>query len=72
MLGELKSLFDNKFFEEALSIKAINDRPFMVKHFTIDSRVTGSLYCFIGIKGEKYDGNDFFDKAYEFGVRELI
>ena len=74
MLGELKTLFDNKFFEKALNIKAINDKEFTIKYFTNDARIVEDpcLHCFIGIKGERFDGNDFFDQAYMAGVRIFI
>ncbi len=72
MLGD--TLFDNKFFENSLNITAINNHNFVIKYFTNDSRISSDahLHCFVGIKGERFDGNDFFDSAYKLGVRVFL
>ena len=74
MLGELKTIFDNKFFEQSLKTKAINNKEIAIKYFTNDARIIEDpcLHCFIGIKGLQFDGNDFFDQAYKAGVRVFI
>lgn len=74
MFGELKSLFNNEFFQETLQQTAINDREFIIKYFTNDSRIEEDalLYCFVGIIGERFDGNDFFNDAYQQGVRVFV
>ncbi len=71
-MEDFRPVFDNGFFERALNIKALNDAPFKIRSFTTDSRSTCEQNCFIGIKGEKFDGNDFFETAYEFGTRVFV
>ncbi len=70
MLGD--TLFNNQFFSKSLGITQKQD--FTIKYFTNDSRVKSDahLYCFVGIKGENFDGNDFFDDAYKSGVRVFV
>ncbi|MGL4393764.1 MAG: UDP-N-acetylmuramoyl-tripeptide--D-alanyl-D-alanine ligase [Brevinema sp.] len=67
-------MFNNQFFEKVLNIKATHDIPFTIKSFTIDSRVEDKehSYCFVGIAGENFDGNDFFQSAYDNGVRVFL
>ncbi len=72
MIGD--TLFDNKFFDRSLNTSAINSHDFVIKYFTNDSRITSDahLYCFVGIKGENFDGNDFFEDTYKLGVRVFL
>ena len=74
MLGEFKSLFNNKFFFKSLGQEPINNQDFVIKHFTNDSRIEedAHLYCFVGIKGENFDGNDFFMDSYKRGIRIFL
>lgn len=74
VIGELKTLFNNEFFENSLKQQAINNRDFVIKYFSSDSRISTDpqLYCFVGIKGQNHDGNDFFDNAYKLGVRVFL
>lgn len=74
MISDAKVLFNNQFFSKALKIDAYQGREFLIRYFTIDSRISGDteLYCFIGIRGENFDGNDFFKDAYDRGIRIFI
>lgn len=74
MLGEVKTLFNNTFFEKALKIIALNNQEFLIRYFTIDSRIIGDtkLFCFVGVKGENFDGNDYFEDAYKKGMRVFV
>ncbi|MGL4676078.1 MAG: UDP-N-acetylmuramoyl-tripeptide--D-alanyl-D-alanine ligase [Brevinema sp.] len=67
-------LFTNHIFEQSLNTIAINNREFVIRYFSNDSRISSDthLYCFIGIKGERFDGNDYFRDAYRLGVRVFI
>ncbi|MGL5956058.1 MAG: UDP-N-acetylmuramoyl-tripeptide--D-alanyl-D-alanine ligase [Brevinema sp.] len=67
-------LFTNHFFEQSLKTTAINHREFTIRYFSSDSRISSDahLYCFIGIKGERFDGNDYFHQAYQLGVRVFL
>ncbi|MGL4562408.1 MAG: UDP-N-acetylmuramoyl-tripeptide--D-alanyl-D-alanine ligase [Brevinema sp.] len=74
MIGDVKVLFDHHFFKKALRVKPKNEQEFLIRYFTIDSRIEGdtALYCFIGIKGKNFDGNDFFEDAYNRGFRVFV
>ncbi|MGL4388888.1 MAG: Mur ligase domain-containing protein, partial [Brevinema sp.] len=74
MIGEMKILFNNQFFEKALHTKATNNHEFCIRYFSIDSRINKdtALYCFVGIRGHNVDGNDFFQDAYNHGVRVFV
>lgn len=74
MLGECKTLFNNQFFEDALQREALNNQDFVIKYFTQDARISENeaLTCFVGVKGQRFDGNDFFDQAYKAGVRVFL
>jgi UDP-N-acetylmuramoyl-tripeptide--D-alanyl-D-alanine ligase len=43
-----------------------------IKGVTIDSRQVKEGYLFIPIKGERFDGHDFFEKAYEAGAQLVL
>ncbi|SFB84858.1 UDP-N-acetylmuramoyl-tripeptide--D-alanyl-D-alanine ligase [Brevinema andersonii] len=66
-------IFDHKFFNTVFG-KALREHPFKIDYFTIDSRsiIDPTLTCFIGIKGPNFNGNDFFEHAYQQGVRVFI
>ncbi|MGL5253873.1 MAG: UDP-N-acetylmuramoyl-tripeptide--D-alanyl-D-alanine ligase [Brevinema sp.] len=72
MFWDQKTLFDHTFVEEALQQKS--SRPFVVRYFLTDTRTITEpdLSCFLGIKGENFDGSDYAVQAYEKGVRIFI
>ncbi|MGL5722383.1 MAG: UDP-N-acetylmuramoyl-tripeptide--D-alanyl-D-alanine ligase [Brevinema sp.] len=72
MFWDQKTLFDQTFFEESLQMKS--PRPFVVRYFLSDTRTITEpdLSCFLGIKGENFDGSDYAPQAYEKGVRVFI
>lgn len=65
--------FDHDFFNTVFG-KALRQHPFKIDYFTIDSRsiMEPTLTCFIGIRGSNFNGNDFFEHAYQQGVRVFI
>lgn len=68
-------MFDIEFIESALKIQPIKIGRPKKKEFTgfeIDSRQCGKDRCFIGIKGENHDGNDFAPELSQKGVRFFI
>ncbi|MGL4367965.1 MAG: UDP-N-acetylmuramoyl-tripeptide--D-alanyl-D-alanine ligase [Brevinemataceae bacterium] len=74
MIGEIKTLFGHEFFKKALGVKPVNESDFMIRNFIINSNIKedAELSCFVGIKGNRFDGNDFFDQAYNNGVRVFV
>lgn len=41
-------------------------------HFSKDSRIVNDKDVFIGIKGDNFDGNDYFEEAYRQGAKTCI
>ncbi|MGL5722011.1 MAG: UDP-N-acetylmuramoyl-tripeptide--D-alanyl-D-alanine ligase [Brevinema sp.] len=72
MFWDQKTLFDQTFFEESLQMKS--PRSFVVRYFLSDTRTITEpdLSCFLGIKGENFDGSDYAAQAYEKGIRVFV
>ncbi len=68
-------IFDQRFFEQALKNPPMEQGTpgeFRVDSFSTDSRTIQPGQCFIGIKGDNFDGNAFAVQAWQQGVRIFI
>lgn len=73
MFWEDTTLFDEKFFAQALGLEQ-SEQTFTIRHIVSDSRYIpqAKLSCFAGVKGENFDGSDYAPKAYQQGVRVFL
>ncbi len=68
-------IFDYRFLEKALKKPPTtqgDESDFPLKGFSTDSRTISALQCFIGIRGENFDGNLYAPQAAEKGVKVFI
>ncbi len=56
---------------QALNVQVDLSKDLSVK-IVIDSREAGQNTCFLGIQGERFDGNDFAREAWEQGCRVFV
>lgn len=72
MLWDQKTLFDHTFFEKTLG--QVSKKDFVIRYFLTDSRnlAEPALSCFVGIKGETFDGSDYAAQAYGQGIRVFV
>ena len=56
-LDELLKITDGKLIS--------NYKNVTIKNFSLDTRITKKSDCFIALKGNKYDANDFINDNYK-------
>ncbi len=59
-------------YENIKCLKIINKIDKNIHKILIDTRKVHEDDLYIGIKGEKYDGNDFYEEAFQKGARIAI
>lgn len=68
-------IFDQRFIEQALKAAPSaegSSGSLPVKGFCTDSRTIEAGQCFIGIRGDKFDGNTYAPQAHDRGARVFI
>ena len=57
---------------EIVSCELVGEDSLIDKICLNSKEKMGAGCCFVAIKGEKYDGNDFIDEAFENGATLVI
>jgi UDP-N-acetylmuramoyl-tripeptide--D-alanyl-D-alanine ligase len=59
-------------YKNIKSIKIYNEIDSLINNVTIDTRELNAGDCYIGVKGEKFDGNTFYKEAFDKGANICI
>lgn len=59
-------------YKNIKSIKIYNEIDSLINNVTIDTRELNAGDCYIGVKGERFDGNTFYKEAFDKGANICI